>query len=90
MLQEGRPVAQVRPQGSHLGIGTERGPQQAQAVQLLNPLAIEHVALAARHMLEMPTVDQIDFQAARFQQLKDRNPIHTGGFQRNRVDATDD
>ena len=59
-------MAQISPQGGHFGIGAKRGAQQAQAVQLLNPLAIQHIALAAGDMLEVPTVDQIHFEAARF------------------------
>jgi hypothetical protein len=39
-------------------------------------------------MLEVPTVDQVNFEAARFEQIEDRNPIHASGFHGDRVDAT--
>src|SRR3989338_4768851 len=35
----------------------------------------------------MPCVDEQDGEAARFQQLEQRNPVHAGGFHGDRVDA---
>ena len=90
MLDQGGAVTEQTAQGAHLGIGSKRAAQQAQTVQLLNPLAIEHVALATGHMLEMPTIDQKHFEAARFEHFKDRNPVDARGFHGDRVDATGD
>jgi hypothetical protein len=81
-------VPQIGAQGDHFGVGAKRGAQQAQTVQLLDPLAIQNIAFATRDMLEAPTVDQVDFEAARFEQIEDRNPVHPRGFHGDRVDAT--
>jgi hypothetical protein len=46
-------------------------------MQLLKPLAIQHIGLATRYILHMPCVDQHDFKAAGFQELIERDPIDT-------------
>ena len=90
MLDQHRPMAEQTAQRAHLGVRAKGAAQQAQTVELLNPLAIEHVALATGHMPEVPTIDQKNFEAARFEDLKDRNPVHAGGFHRHGIDATGD
>ena len=88
MLNERGAVTNQTAQSAHLDIGWKRAAQQAQTVQLLNPLAIQHVTLATRYVLEVPPVDQKHLKAAGFEHFKDRNPIDAGGFHRHRVDAT--
>ena len=47
-------------------IGPERSIQEAEAVQLTQPLAVLHITLAPGHMPNMTGVDQIDFDAGSF------------------------
>lgn len=56
-------------------------------MQLLDPLTVLHIALAAGDVLDVAGVDQADFQAARFQQFKDRDPVHPGAFHCHRGNA---
>ena len=56
-------------------------------MQLLKPLAVDHVRLATRYILYMPCVDENHFEAAPLEDLKQRDPVHAGGFHRNRGDA---
>jgi hypothetical protein len=66
-LDQFRPVPQVGAQRDHLGIGSKRARQQAQPMQLLQPLTIEHVSLAARHDLHVAGIHQVGLDPARFQ-----------------------
>src|SRR5260370_41372443 len=72
-------AATVPPQGTN---GTDRfwwpeaGPQQPYRVQILDPLAVGYIALASRDALQIVRVDQINFEPALFQNLKQRNPVH--------------
>ena len=50
-------------------LGPERSIQEAEAVQLTQPLAVLHISLASRHMTDMTGVDQLDFDAGCFQLL---------------------
>ena len=56
-------------------------------MQLLQPLAIQHVGRAARHVLHLPRIDQLDLEAALGQQLEQRNPVDPGGFHDHGVNA---
>jgi hypothetical protein len=89
MFDEGGAMAEQTVQRAHLGIRAKRAAQQAQAVELLNPLAryAQHVALAPGHMLEMPAIDEKDVEATCFEDLQDRNPVHPRGLQRDGVHA---
>src|SRR5436309_2695448 len=68
--------------------GTKRGPQQANRMQILKPLTIQHVRLAAGNVMDMLSIDQMDFNATRFQDLKQWYPVHPGGFHSHRVQTT--
>jgi hypothetical protein len=57
IVKQRGPMAQVSPQGTHLSFRTKRATEQATGMQVLNPLAILHVSLAPRHMLEVTCVD---------------------------------
>ncbi|HYY26673.1 MAG TPA: hypothetical protein VE860_01950 [Chthoniobacterales bacterium] len=47
-------------------------------MKILQPLAIAHVALATRHILDMPCIDQADLYSVFFEQLEKGNPVHPG------------
>ena len=51
-------------QHAHRVAGAERTPQQAVAHELLQPLAVQHVGLAARDVLDVARVDQQHREAA--------------------------
>jgi len=55
-------------------------------VELLQPLAIGHIALAAAHIVHVAGVDQYHLEAARLEDLIDRNPIDPGRFHRHGLD----
>jgi hypothetical protein len=80
-------MAQVRAQPSDLRAWTEAAPEQAVLMELLQPLRIVHVALAAGHMLDVARVHEDDRDAPRLEDLKRRNPVHPGRFHRDRRDA---
>ncbi len=50
------------------------------------PLAVQHVGLAPRDVLDVARVDQQHGEAARLQQLEQRDPVHAGGFHGDGVD----
>jgi hypothetical protein len=54
-------------------------------VELLNPLAVQDVGLLTGDVLELAGIDQVDLEAAFFQQLVDRNPVDAGGFHGHHV-----
>ena len=69
-------MPQVGAQGTHLAVGPKGTAQQAHAVPVLNPLAIEHIGFTPGHILEMASDDQIDLEALSLQQFKDWDPVH--------------
>src|SRR5207247_5993045 len=73
---------------AYIVFGTKRGPQQANRMQILKPLTIQHVRLAAGNVMDMLSIDQMDFNATRFQDLKQWYPVHPGGFHSHRVHTT--
>lgn len=64
----------------------ERPVEQTKRVQLLDPLAILQVRLAARHMTDPARIDQQHLQSRRFDLLMQRNPVHARGLHRHRRD----
>lgn len=60
--------------------------QQAITHELLQPLAVEHVAFAPRDVLDVAGIDQQDGEAARFEQFVQRDPVHAGRFHGDGVD----
>jgi hypothetical protein len=73
---------------AHLAVGAEGTAQQAQTHELLQPLAVLHVALAPGHVLHLACIDQEHLQSALLQHLVHRNPVDARRFQRHRVDPT--
>src|SRR5262249_19906471 len=68
--------------------GTKRCPEQANRMQILKPLAIQHVGLASRNMVYVLSIDQMNFDVARLQDLKKWNPVDARRLHRYRVDTT--
>ena len=56
-------------------------------VELLQPLGIVHVGLAARDILDVARVHQQHLEAAGFEDLEDRNPVHARRLHGDRRDA---
>ena len=67
--------------------GSKRRPQEADGVQVPQPLAIGNIGSSASNVLEIPRVDQADFEPAGFQDLEQRNPVDAGGLHRHRFDS---
>ena len=82
------PLAHIGAQRTHLLLGAKRPRQKPVAVQLLQPLTVEHVALSARHVLDVPRVDQPHLQPSALQDLEDRDPVNARGFHGHRAHAT--
>ena len=57
--------------------------QEPDAVELTDPLAVRHVALAAGYVLEMPCVHEQDLEAPCLENLVDRDPVDASGFHRH-------
>src|SRR4030095_8584157 len=51
------------------------------------PLTIQHIALAARDVPELSRIDEPHLEAARGEELEERNPIDARGFHRDGLDA---
>src|SRR5438128_4626974 len=66
-------------------VPAKRGRQQTHRMQILKPLAIEDVGLATGNVMHMLSIDQMDINAPRFQDLKQRYPVHAGRFHSHRV-----
>ena len=80
-------MAQVRAQTHDAVAGTEAPAQQPVLVELLQPLRIVHIRLPTGDVLDVARVDQQHLEPARFENLKDRNPVHAGRLHRDRRDA---
>ena len=80
-------MAQVGAQTHDAVAGTEAPAQQPVLVELLQPLRIVHIRLAAGDVLDVARVDQQHLEPARFENLEDRNPVHAGRLHGDRRDA---
>jgi hypothetical protein len=81
-------MSHQRTHGTHRRRRPERGVEQTDRVQVLQPLAVLHVGLAAWHIFDVASVDQADLQPPRLQHLEQRHPIHAGCLHRHRAHAT--
>ena len=81
-------LAVVAPQGQHRVGRAERRLEQAVRVQPLDPLGVEHVGLGSSTAVgQLARLDQVDLEATRLEQLKERNPIDPRGFHGYRGDV---
>ena len=74
------PLPQVAAQAADLILRPEGARQQAVSVQLLQPLAVQHVALATRHVLDAPGINQHHFKPTLFQHPERWYPVNAGGL----------
>ena len=79
-------LAHVGTQPANRVRGTKRASQQTVAHQLPDPLAVEHVALAATDLFGRPRVHQVHREPRPVQHLEHRNPVHPRGLHRHRID----
>ena len=86
-LDQGLAVAQIGAQGRDRSGRSEAAAQQPHAMQLLDPLAVHDIGLAARDVLHVPRVDEDDVEAARLEDLVEGDPVDPGGFHRHGGDA---
>ena len=57
-------------------------------MELLNPLAIEHIALyATGHVLDVPGIDHLDNEVALLKDLIKGDPVDARRFQGDRLDS---
>ena len=80
VLHQHGPLPQVAAQAPYVTVGTEGSRQQAVGVQLLQPLAVPHVGLAPRHVLDASGVHQHYLEVSLFQHPEQRYPVHAGGL----------
>ena len=80
-------VAQIRAQDAHRIDRAKRGVEQSVTVQTLQPLAVQHIALSPRHILDLPGIDQPHLKTPALQHLKGRNPVNPGRFHCHLLDA---
>lgn len=79
-LHEGLAVAEIGAEGSDCCDRSKAAPQQADAVQLPNPLAVHDVTLAARHVLYVPRVHEDHLKPTCLEDLVERDPVDARGF----------
>jgi hypothetical protein len=84
-LNQAAAMSPERSYGADESRWPKTGTEQSNRVQVLEPLAIGYVCLPARHVLHVLCVDEVNFEATRFQDLMDRNPVHAGRLHRNRM-----
>src|SRR4051794_36043036 len=72
-----------RPKSGHAITRSKATAQQSVLVELLEPLRIVHVGLAARHVLRVTSVDEKHLEATSLKNLEHRYPVHAGRFHRD-------
>lgn len=75
-------------EASDLFCWTEGSGEQAVAVKLLEPLAIEDVGLFAGDVFHVAGIDEADFNASMLEDIIQRYPVDAGGFHGHTGDAT--
>ena len=87
-LDQRLPVAEIGPQNGDRRRGSKTAPQEPDAVQLPEPLAVRDIALAAGDVLHVPRIDEDDVEATALKDLVEGDPIHARGFHRHAGDPT--
>lgn len=87
MLEETFAVAHVRADAHDLVARAEAAAEQAVLMELLQPLRVVDVCLAARNVLRVSRVNEQNFESAALKNLVDRDPVDAGGLHRDRSDA---
>jgi hypothetical protein len=90
MLDQISTIAHERAERADLGIRAERALEQAQHMQLLQPLSIVPIALAPWHGLDMTRVDEIGRDTGLLQQIVDRDSKDTGGLHHHCINTAGD
>src|SRR5215471_19382565 len=80
-------MPQVHPQSGPVLRRMETASQQAIRVQLLKPLRIVDIRLAARNRFDMPGIDQQDLKTMGLQDTENRNPGDPSGLHRHGGDT---
>ena len=88
VLDEHFSLSNIAAQCDHGVRWTERRRQHAEKMKFLKPLAVDHIRLATRHVLDVARVDQNDLEATTFEDLEEWNPIDAGRFHRHGCDPT--
>ncbi len=70
--------------------GPEARTEQPVRVELLDPLRVVDVRLAARHVLRVARVDEHDLEPTRLEDLKQRDPVDPGRLHRDRRNSETD
>ena len=87
-LHESGAVAKVGTE-DHDGIRRPKAPaQQAHEMEISNPLAVRHIALPARYVLDVAGIHEADLQASGLQDLEDWDPVNARGFHGDARHAT--
>ena len=87
LMDEPCPLADERAKEDDLVVRAESRSEQADGVQVLDPLAITDVALEARNLLERAGIDKEDFEAAAFEEVEERDPEAFGGLHGDGCDS---
>jgi len=85
-LDQGRLVTQHRPHGRHSFGRVEGATQKPHGVEVLEPLAVQHVGLAAGHSPQVTGVDQAHLDPPLLEDREQRHPVHARGFHGHRGD----
>ena len=73
-------MAEDRTDGANVFGWTKAGAEQADGVQILQPLAVADIGLAAGQIFAMAGIDQADLQPRGFEDLEQRDPVNAGGL----------
>src|ERR1700738_4319026 len=87
-LGEHLALPQIATQHANFIRGAKSASQQTVGMQLLDPLAIKDIRLAAGDILNVARIDQLDFEPVTFQHFKQRDPVNTGRFHSHAGNAT--
>jgi hypothetical protein len=90
VLEQSLAMPHVGAERNDLCPGAKAGTEQPVRVELLDPLRVVDVGLAARHVLRVARVDEHDLEPTRLEDLEQRDPVDTGRLHRDRVDAETD